>query len=127
MTTKEYFESTVNKVITQTGCTIQFTFKMVDHEKTETGKHKKALGIAYIDLNVITIDDYFVEECYNYFINNSKITTWELNAITLEECICHEIAHFRYFRHGKKHNELTQELLSMVELPEKYYRYLEAC
>jgi hypothetical protein len=98
---------------------------MADHDKLK-GQAKKAIGIAYTNDNLITIDNFFVEECYKYFELNDIMSTWELGShYTLEYVICHEIAHFSEARHGKKHTELTNRLLNKVELPQKYYEYIE--
>jgi hypothetical protein len=127
MTQQEYFDQTVSKVLTQIGYTMNISITILDHE-TLPGKHKNALGVChnYFDNYHITIDQFFVEECYKYFVlNDITGLTWELNGETLEQVICHELAHTQIWRHGKKHTELTNRLLSKVTLPEKYYRYLK--
>jgi len=125
VTMQEYFTNTVQKVISSIGCTMQVNIIMLDHD-TLKGKAKRALGIYWNDeINTITINEYFVEECYTYFELDSIISTWELGSgYTLEHVICHELAHIEYLRHGKKHTELTNRLLSKVGQPEKYYQYL---
>lgn len=126
ITEQEYFNQTVQKVLTQIDCIMDINITILDHD-TLTGKHKNALGICYRDDNdnyQITIDEFFVQECYKYFVLNQYWNTWELDGKTLEEIICHELAHVQEWRHGKKHTQLTRELLSMVELPKKYYQYL---
>jgi hypothetical protein len=128
ITEQEYFDQTVQKVLTQIGCTMQIDITIMDHD-TLTGKDKEALGICWrneIDnTHHITIDEFFVHECYTYFIENSVCSTWELNGKTLEYVICHELAHIEQWNHCKKHREITNELLSMVTLPEKYHEYFE--
>lgn len=117
---KEYFLNTVNRIKSSLGVELEITNR--DHETAFTGKSKEALGIFYTeDPNVpkedcyITIDNFFIHECY------MADTKGELNLSfqTLEEVICHELAHRDKFRHGKGHRKLTNELLSRVSLDEK--------
>lgn len=130
MTRQEYFDSTVQKVLTSIGCTMQIDISILNHD-TIKGKDSEAIGICwrYEENNnityKITIDEFFVDECYSYFIEDKFYSTWELNGKTLEEVICHELAHIQQWNHCKRHRQITQELLSRVELPEKYHRYLE--
>jgi hypothetical protein len=130
MTKQEYFDNTVKKILTSIGYTIQIDILILDHDTLDS-KDSEARGICWKYENnnnityKITIDEFFVDECYSYFIEDKFYSTWELNGKTLEEVICHELAHIRQWNHCKKHRQITQELLSMVELPEKYYRYLE--
>jgi len=129
LTMQEYFNQTVHKVMSSIGCTMQIPITILDHE-TLKGKDKHALGLCWKNEEnntySITIDEFFVKECYLYFELNSPIgLTWELGSgDTLEKVICHELAHVEYWRHGKKHTELTNRLLSKVGQPEKYYQYL---
>jgi len=126
ITEQEYFNQTVQKVLSSIGCTIDISITIMDHEKLK-GKDSEARGICWRsqDNNYhITIDEFFVHECYTYFILDSFSSTWELNGKTLEYVICHELAHIQQWNHCKKHRAITNELLSMVELPEKYYQYL---
>lgn len=126
MTVQEYFDSIVEKVLTQIGCTININITMLDHE-TLTNKYKNALGICWRspeDDYHITIDTFFVQECHSYFILDQFWSTWELTGQTLEKVICHELAHIVQWNHCKKHTTITQELLNKVTLPDKYYSYL---
>jgi len=124
---QEYFNNTVQKVLTSIECTMQISITILDHD-TLKGKAKKALGICWEQNNIysITIDEFFVKECYLYFELNSPVgMTWELGSNwTLEHVICHELAHTQIWRHGKKHTELTNRLLAKVKQPEKYYQYI---
>jgi len=126
---QEYFTKTVQKVLTSIGCTMEIPITILDHE-TLKGKDRQALGLCWKDevnnTYNITIDEFFVKECYLYFELNSIVgMTWELGSgDTLEKVICHELAHVGHWRHGKKHTELTNKLLSKVGQPEKYYQYL---
>ena len=108
MTEQEYFNETVNKVLTQVGCTMDIDISILDHD-TLKGKCKNAIGIYWNNRNGnynITIDEFFVHECYEYFILDSFSSTWELGICeTLEHVICHELAHILYWRHGKNHTD----------------------
>jgi len=125
MTEQEYFNSTVKKVLTQIECTLKINITILDHN-TLKGQHKNALGICWSDNNnyYITIDEFFVHECYTYFILDSICSTWELNGQTLEKVICHELAHIQQWNHCKKHDRIMCELYDMVTKPDKYYQYL---
>jgi len=125
MTEREYFDTTVKKVLTQIDCTMDISITMLDHD-TLDGKHKRASGICYKYENgeyAITIDEFFVTECYEYFVMNKRFSTWELVGETLEQVICHELAHIHIWRHGKKHTEFMYKLLSHVTLPERWYQF----
>lgn len=127
MTMQEYFNSTVKNVLTSIGCTMNISITILDHD-TLIGKEKEALGICWRSSEYnyhITIDEFFVKECYTYFAEDKYYSTWELNGRTLESVICHELAHINQWNHCKKHTRIMNELLSKVELPEKYYEYLE--
>lgn len=127
MTQQEYFDSTVEKVLKSIGCTMDISITMLDHDTLDK-KQREALGLCWKtnDYNYkITIDEFFVSECYKYFIEDKFWSTWELVGETLEEVICHELAHISQWNHCKKHRAITQELLACVELPQKYYEYLE--
>jgi hypothetical protein len=100
---------------------------MMNHDTLDR-KIKEAYGICWRSQENkyhITIDEFFVQECYSYFVLDQYWSTWEINGETLEEVICHELAHIRQWNHCKKHREITQELLNSVTLPEKYYTYLK--
>jgi hypothetical protein len=114
---QEYFDSTVNKVLSSIKTTRDIDITIADHDKVKG--HKNAIGICYRDNDnnyKITIDEFFVSECYDYFIKENKYSTWFLVGETLESVICHEIAHMLYWRHGKKHREKQTELLNMVDV-----------
>jgi hypothetical protein len=126
ITEQEYFDQTVQKTLTQIECTMDINITIMDHS-TLKGKSKESLGICWrnqFDIYHITIDEFFVHECYTYFILDSITSTWELNGQTLEEVICHELAHIEQWRHCKKHRQITNRLLLMVKLPDKYYQYI---
>ena len=114
MNLEKYFSATVNKVLNKLSVDVEI--KMYNHEQL-TGIHKKAVGCCHRfsdDTYVITIDDYFVQECYEHFVLDNKASSWGLVGETLEQVICHEIAHLKEWRHGKKHTALTNELLRRV-------------
>lgn len=100
-----FFYDTVNKV--KTALQIECDISNYDHELIKG--HKNALGICYTDnfeQFSITIDNYYISECYKGldFISGQ----------TLEEVICHEIAHMQQWRHGEKHTEVMKEYLSKL-------------
>ena len=129
---KEYFDTTVQKVLSEIGCTMNIDITMVDFDSIKELPQKarnKAVGLCWkneFNLHRINIDEFFVEESYKYFVLDSKISTWELcDGETLEHVICHELAHTQVWNHTKKHTELMNRLLSNVTLPKKYYEYME--
>jgi hypothetical protein len=107
----QYFHSIINHIKSKfnfNNCNIT----NYNHE-LYNGKHKEALGICRTeDYNTfeITIDNYFIHECFI----SIKRPYMNILGETLEGCICHELAHIQYQRHGKKHTALTEQLLSMV-------------
>lgn len=112
MTKQEYFDITVTNI--KNKLQIAADIKMYDHTLLD-GKHRKAIGCCHRfsdEIYMITIDEYFVTECYEYFIEGKKYSSWTLIGETLEQVICHEIAHLTEWRHGKKHTELMNKLLS---------------
>ena len=113
MTEQEYFNTTVKNVLDKTGYVIDI--KILDHMILE-GKHKRATGCCCQCDNEysITIDEYFVTECFEHFILNNKYSSWGLVGQSLEEVICHELAHIEIWRHGKKHTAFMNKLLSKL-------------
>jgi hypothetical protein len=114
MNIQEYFNDTVQKI--QNVLKIDVEIKILDHE-TLDGKHKRAVGCCHKfsdETYLITIDEYFVQECYEYFILKNSFSSWSLVGETLEQVICHELAHLIEWRHGKRHIELMNEYLRMV-------------
>ena len=113
MTEKEYFDTTVASVLVKTGYSIDI--QMLDH-MTLDGKHKRALGCCcqFDGHYSITIDEYFVTECFEHFVLKNKYSSWNLTGQSLEEVICHELAHIEVWRHGKKHTALMNDLLAKV-------------
>jgi hypothetical protein len=68
--------------------------------------NEMALGCCHTNgsMYIITIDNYYIHEIYN---GNDFITT-------LNETICHEIAHLQYWTHSVEHDSLTKKYLSML-------------
>jgi hypothetical protein len=107
-----YFYNTVNHIKEKLNIDIEIVNR--NHE-TLKGKEKEAYGICYKSLHdnndlFITIDNFFIHECYEEKFNNKYNLSFE----SLEHCICHEIAHIQEWRHGKKHTELTEILYNKV-------------
>lgn len=78
-------------------------------------KSKEALGVFYTDCPndihakaMITIDNYFIHEQFECVFNGSYNLSFE----TLEGTISHEIAHRFQFRHCKRHQRITDEILT---------------
>lgn len=116
----EYFHSVIRKFVPVMedfiGRIIEIENR--DHEKMDR-KNREALGIYYTNMtesgadnkhDFITIDNYFIHECYAKVFDGVHNIAFS----TLEETIAHEIAHALYFRHGKKHREMTERILKMV-------------
>lgn len=61
---------------------------------------------------VITIDCYFIDEKYKEKFEQG----FAIERTMIEETIAHEIAHLYCWRHGKKHTELTQQIM------QKYFK-----
>lgn len=111
----DYFHQTADMVRAALGIQVEIVNR--NHEELD-GKHKEALGVFYtsdpknptMDC-FISIDNYFIHECYDQKFNGG----WHLNFETLEGVMCHEIAHMTKFRHCKSHTSLTEEYLRRVE------------
>lgn len=114
-TEKAYFQETVAKI--RYSVNFRVPIEAMDHELLK-GKSKEALGICWAEDDGngnripyrITIDEYFIQEC---FVALEK-PYLKIELQTLEEVIAHEIAHLRYWRHGKKHTEWTQYICSLI-------------
>ena len=112
---KAFFEETVAKI--KYSVNFRIPVEVMDHE-TLKGRHKDALGICWAEDGgngkpepfKITIDEYFIHECY------ATLNEPYMKVIpeTLEEVIAHEIAHICYWRHGKKHTERTQYICRLI-------------
>lgn len=112
----KWFSGICNDCIEATG--IKILIECADHEKLK-GKSKEALGIFYTN-NIenpldgdckITIDIFFIHECYEEVFNNGL----NLNFEDLEHVIAHEFAHAFQWRHCKRHTQLTEELYQKIK------------
>ena len=104
-----FFAETVCKVLAATGISIDVWTR--DHE--EIPGHVDALGIHYRNAagdEFITIDNYFIHERYGAEVLGGI----SIEAHTLAEVICHELAHIRYQRHTRHHAALTAHYVAML-------------
>ena len=104
-----YFYDTVNRI--KNALKIECNISNYNHDLI--GGHKNALGICYTDdfkQFFITVDNYYIHECF--------IGYDFLSGQTLDEVICHEIAHMTVWRHGKKHTELMNKYLEIINRKE---------
>ena len=102
---------------------IRVVIECADHYGGYKGKNKEALGTFHTN-NIenplcgdskITIDNFFIHECYDEVFNNG----YNLNFEDLEHVIAHELAHVFQWRHCKRHTQLTEELYQKI----KEYQY----
>lgn len=115
---QDYFNKIVEDIKIKLG--IDILISSCDHETIKG--HKEALGIAYSydkeNVYQITIDEYFIHECYFDFLWNkgcrNRGIVPKVEQKSIEDVICHEIAHMTYWEHGKKHSKLTKELLDKL-------------
>lgn len=112
----EFFSGVVSRV--RHSVNVRCPIEPLDHDQLD-GKHKDALGCCWKRIDVentgvsylITIDEYFIHEC---FVALEK-PYMKIEPQTLEEVIAHEIAHLSFWRHGKKHRELTAHIVSLID------------
>lgn len=98
---------------------INILIECADHYVEYMGKLKEALGILYTDNlespldgnSKITIDNYFIHECYEEIFNNG----FNLNFGDLEHVIAHEFAHCYQWRHCKRHTRITEEIYQKIK------------
>lgn len=113
-----WFDAQVAQARKATGCTVDII--PFDHELYRD-KSRDALGCCVstdptdqlgdgVD-TYITIDCYFINECYRHEFKGDFLISGQ----TLLEVIAHEIAHLYVWRHGKKHTNLTAELLRQIQ------------
>lgn len=113
-----WFTAIVDKAKKATGYKVPII--PYDHE-LYVGKSKEALGCCVttdpknqlgegVD-TYITIDCYFIDECWRHEFNGDFLIAGQ----TLQEVIAHEIAHLTVWRHGKKHNAMTERLLELIQ------------
>lgn len=108
---QKFFWETVAKVLSATE--IQIPVYMCDHEKLP-GKNEDALGLHWKNADgdeFITIDNYFIHECYEVAFNGA----YSIDNEDLVSVLCHELAHIRYQRHSRYHEELTEKYIAVVK------------
>ena len=97
---------------------IRIQIQPADHEKRK-GKGKEALGTLHTkdpdniaaSESMITIDNYFIHECFEEKFHGQYNLSFE----TLEHVIAHEFAHLYQWRHCKRHERLTEELFEKIK------------
>lgn len=111
---KNYFDGIVNKAYKLFN--INVPIESFDHEQLD-GRSKNALGCVWKyegeEVYKITIDEYFIQECYSEYARKLGIYKgfiYKVGNDTLEHTLAHELAHMVYWKHGKKHTELTSNL-----------------
>jgi len=118
---QSYFSQVVKTVLNKTNMSALIT---IENHETIKG-HEEALGIAHFDWDEskskyiferITIDEYFVKECYNEHFNVTPQAHYmrELAGDTLEGVLCHELAHVKHRIHTKAHARETARLLALL-------------
>jgi hypothetical protein len=110
----KYFNDTVKQIIETLHINTNVVNIMNYDFDQYTDKHKNSLGVCgtqdFIHYD-ITIDNYFIHECYESITNSHY---FKIEPQTLQYVICHEIAHCYQWRHCKKHTSITNELLERV-------------
>lgn len=107
---QRYFWDTVSKVLF--AVSININVYMCDHERLP-GDCENALGMHWKNAEgdeFITIDNFFIHECYEVAFNGA----YDINGEDLVSVLCHELAHIRYRRHTKYHEELTEKYIRIV-------------
>lgn len=105
----DYFNSTVDQIKTKLNIDVLIKIEDYSDDCCEIGRCYKFNDGHY----EISIDSYFLEQSYDYEVNGVK---WALDLIhgeTLLKCLCHEIAHMKYWNHTKWHRQYTEELIKM--------------
>jgi len=116
-----FFNDTVARI--RHSVNVNVPIEIMDHDQL-TGKHKEALGICWAVNDGtgkpvpyrITIDAYFVHECYLAI----EKPYMKLEPHSLEQVIAHEIAHLHIWRHGKKHTALAEHICRLIEKGEPH-------
>ena len=107
-----WFRATVAQV--KRALDVEIPVYMCDQERLP-GSCADALGIHWVSADgmdeFITVDNYFIHECYEAAFHGAHM----LGDENLVSVLCHEIAHMRYQRHTKYHAALTQKYIRAVE------------
>lgn len=118
MLEKKYLDF-FNEKLAQIKHSININIPIIPCDHDTVKGYTKALGICYANENMdpvkITIDEYFIQENCNCEVNGEWWTLQLNGGHDLIHTICHEIAHTKVWRHGKKHTELTNYLISIVK------------
>lgn len=106
-----YFKNSVEKVLSAVGVSIPvYTY---NHEILPDTR-SNALGIHWKHTEnkdeFITIDNFFIHECYGTEFEGKYNITGE----TLVSVLCHELAHMKYRNHNKYHAALTAKYIAMI-------------
>ena len=112
-----WFHEVIDKAKTATGYT---NVRIIAYDHELVSGHEEALGICSTSNpndslspesdTYISIDNYFIDECYNaVFFKKIKITPE-----SIEEVMAHELAHLKVWRHGKRHSKETRRLLEQI-------------
>lgn len=105
----DFFWCMVEKVLS--ALAIEIPVYICDHEMLE-GSCVNALGIHWkaADDEFITIDNYFIHECYEVAFHGA----YSIDGEDLVSVLCHELAHIKYQRHTRYHAELTEKYIARV-------------
>lgn len=112
-----WFNSVVRKAQKATGYNVPII--PYDHDMYD-GKHRDALGVCCttnpknqlgdgVD-TYITIDCFFIDECWRHEFKGDFF----IESDSLIDVIAHELAHLTVWRHGKKHQELTESIARKI-------------
>jgi len=112
---RAWFEAEVSRIKAILGFDVPII--IADHD--EYKGHEQALGIAHADRETgeviaITIDEFFVEESFAVAHKDEHRLAWVVEFDNFEEVICHELAHLKYWHHGRWHNRETARLLEKL-------------
>lgn len=120
----QWFRSICAECINATG--IKITIENDNHYGKYKGKSREALGIFSTNNKEnplsgeckITIDNYFIHECYEEIYNGKH----NLNFETIEHVIAHELAHAYQWRHCKRHERITENFYNQIKKYQKQRR-----
>lgn len=96
---KKYFDETVDRI--ESSFKVGIPIEVSDH--------------GLLQPVCITVDEFFVHECY---IGLERLYM-KLEPQSLDQVIAHEIAHLKYWRHGKNHTKFVKELLRSIDANNK--------